>query len=180
MPSIPTVDAARLALAPYLLWLKLAAVLLIVALIFGAGWKAGAGLTEGRWQRAAAKQAADYQATLARAREAERASYAKSNEVSRGLQQDLAAIRAERDRLRNQPVRTVRLYVPAAGPACLPSDRPAAGGRDGATAAAAAPASAAGPDIGRGLYDLTDDGDAREAELAARLTRCQEWAAAGK
>lgn len=175
--NLPTLDAAKLAIAPYTLALKIGAAVLMAALIFVGGWKAGSALIAGRWQRAAAKQAADYQSSLARARETERASYAKSQEVSRGLQNDLAAIRVERDRLRNQPVRTVRVYVPAASPAGLSAASPAAGGRHGAPAAAAEPSATIGPDIGRGLFDLVDDGDAREAELAARLTRCQDWAA---
>jgi hypothetical protein len=176
---LPTVDAARLALAPYLLWVKLAALALIVALIFGVGWKAGASLTESRWLRAAAKQAADYQSSLAHAREAERASYAKRDGVSNALQKDLAAVTAERDRLRGLPARIVRVYVPAAPAASMSANGGAAAGHSGAPAGTPALAGPPGPDIGRGLYDLADDSDAREAELGARLSRCVEgWTSA--
>lgn len=176
---IPTVAAAEAALAPYLLWLRLAAIALMVALIFGAGWRAGSRLTEYRWQRAAAKQAADYQASLAQAREAEKRSYAQRDEVSNALQRDLATIRADRDRLRALPARVVRVYVPAARPASLPADGRPAPGRDGTIAGTAPPAGTPGPDIGRGLYDLVDDGDSREAELRARMDACRTgWATA--
>jgi hypothetical protein len=171
---IPAVDAARLALAPYLLWIKLSSWLLVFALIFGAGWKAGASLTQLRWQRAAEKQAADYRFSLALAREAERASYAKRDEVSNALQKDLAATRAERDRLRALPARTVRVYVPAASATSLPAVAGTTAGRPGATAGTAAPAATLGPDIGRSLYAIVDDGDEREAELRARLTACRD------
>lgn len=167
-------------LAPYAALLKVAALAIVAAAIFGAGWKAGAGLTEARWQRERAKQAAEYQSALTRAREAERAAYAKSQEVSRGLQNDLAAIRAERDRLRDRPARVVRLCPdtdPAAGR--MPAAPGAAGRRDAAAPAAAENAGAPGRDIGGPLYELVDDGDEREAELARRLVACQD-AAAGR
>jgi hypothetical protein len=172
---IPTVDAARLALAPYLLWVKLAVVLLMLALIFGAGWKAGASLTEGRWQRAAAKQAADYQSSVARAREAERASYAKSQEVSRGYQQKLAALDADyRAALgRIGPVRVRNCPTVAGG---LPATGAAASRPTGANDRADIPATAGSDpsrDIGPDLVTLARDAD----HCREQLTALQEWAA---
>lgn len=174
---IPTPAVLQAALAPYLLYIKAAAWLLVVAAIFGAGCKVGAGFTERRWQAAQAAQAREYQSAVERARAAERASWAKRDEVSTNVQAELEAVRAERDRLRRLPARVVRVQVPAADPGRVPGASPAAPGSDGAAAGAAAPAGPAFVDIGRGLYDLADDGDAREAELAARLTACQQWAA---
>lgn len=174
---IPTVAAAQLALQPYLLWIKLAVYAAIVATIFGAGWKTGSSLTTARWEHAAAKQAADYQESLKRAIASERASYAQRDEVSRDLQKDLAAVQAERDRLRRQSARVVRVYVPAPA-GSVPADGGTAP-RHGGAPGPAEPTATAGPDIGRDLYDLADDGDAREAELRARVNRCVEgWAAA--
>lgn len=173
---IPTVDAARLALAPYLLWVKLAVMAIVMALIFGAGWKVGAGLTESRWLRAAAKQAADYQSSLARAREAERASYAKSQEVSRGYQQKLAALEVDyRAALgRIGPVRVRNCPAVAGG---LPATRPAPGRPDAAHDRADLPAAAGSDpdrDIGPELVTLARDAD----HCREQLTALEEWAQA--
>lgn len=96
-------------LEPYLVWIEVGIVAILAVALFGGGWKAGAGLTESRWQRAAAKAEAQHTASLASARVAERASYVKNQEVSRGYQSKLAQITADRDRLRDMPARVVRV-----------------------------------------------------------------------
>lgn len=172
---IPTVAAAEAAVAPYLLWLKLAVVAAVVALIFGTGWKAGASLTESRWQRAAAKQAADYRTSVARAREAERASYAHSQEASRVYQQNLVALdQSYRDALgRIGAVRVCHGAPPAIG---LSTARPAAGGPHGAHVRAdlsAAPRVDPDRDIAPELVTLARDAD----HCRQQLTALQAWAA---
>lgn len=111
--------------------------------------------------------------------ETERAAAAKTQEISRGLQTDLTAIRAERDRLRDLPPRVVRVRVPV--PAAVARPHPAAAGGSGS--AAAGTLAIAGPDgppagldrdIGADLYRIVDDADQREAELAAQVIRLQQ------
>lgn len=93
-----------------------------------------------------------------------------AQKASKEYQDDLSKIRADRAARRDLPARSVRL--------CQQSptvQRPAdTGGPDAAATAAAQPSEAAGPDIGPSLYDLADDGDEREAELAAQIRRLQE------
>ena len=172
---IPTVDAARLALMPYLLWIKLAAVLLVVLAIFGAGWKVGAGLTETRWQSAQASQAREYQSALAHAREAERASYTRSQEVSRDYQSKLAALEGRyADAARS--IGPVRVCVAAAAPAHVPAvsapaSRPHAA--DDRPDVPRAPAGDPGRDVGPELIALVRDADV----CRERLPALQAWAA---
>ena len=170
---IPTWDAVRLAAAPYLVWIKIGIVVLIVTVVFGAGFRMGSGLTEAKWQHAATEQADAFQKALLDNLAVERAAAAANQETSNALQEELAQIRTERDRLRARPVRTVRLCpTPAADG--VPAAAASAGGRDGAAPAPFASSGPTGPDIGRGLYDLADDGDEREADLDARLIACQK------
>lgn len=170
---IPTVDAARLALAPYLLYIKIGIFVAIVAVIFGAGWKVGASLTESRWQAAAAKQAQDYRDNLARAREAERTSYDKAQAASNDYQQKLTDLegkyRAALGRL--GPVR-VRVGPASAGG--LPATGAAPGGSDAARDGADVPGAAGSdPDIGPDLVTLARDAD----KCREQLTALQAWAA---
>lgn len=161
-----------------LAYLRLGIACLAAAVMFALGWKMGSAHASAQLQRAQAASEAKYLSAVERAREAERASYAKSQEVSRALQSDLAAIRGERDRLRAQPARGVRL-CPDADPAGsgVSAAGAAPGRRDAAAAGATKAPGPAGRDIGRPLYELVDDGDEREAELARRLSACQAWAA---
>lgn len=117
----------------------------------------------------------DANTTLQTERDAAR----KTNEVSRGLQNDLTTIRAERDRLRSLPPRVVRVRIPVA--AAVASADPAAPGRPGCSAAgtvalAGEARSGAGVDrdIGPELYAIADDADTREAELGAYIRRLQQ------
>ena len=166
---------------PPWLTLRFAATFVIALGLFAVGWKAGATLTEARWQRVQVKAEREHTTALARAREAERASYAKAVETSRAYQTSLAAIRAERDRLRDLPPRVVRVYVPAK-PASVPAPGAAAGGPGSAAAAAVELAGEAGSgarfsrDIGPTLYGIVDDSDEREAALAEQVRKLQEWA----
>ena len=164
---IPTVAAAQLALQPYLLWIKLAVYAAIVAAIFGAGWKTGSSLTTARWEHAAAKQAADYQSSLKAAREAERASYAKAQQISRGYQDEI-------DRLRSQPiVRTpVRLCRDATNSSRVSATGPTTGGPGPAAPAGGVvsstdgtdPSVRPGPDIGPALRGLARRADEVSAQ----------------
>jgi hypothetical protein len=97
--------------------------------------------------------------------------WTRAQEASDAYQTDLAAIRAERDRLRALPARAVRLCVEPDPSGMLAGD--GAGGSTAAATATAQLALAAGPDIGGGLYGLADDGDARELELGAQLRKLQ-------
>lgn len=166
---IPTWDAARLAIAPWLMWIKIA----FLAAIFAGGYYVGHRMSEAKWQHAATEQADAFQKALLDNLAVERAAAAANQETSNALQEELAQIRTERDRLRARPVRTVRLCTTPAADG-VPAAAAPAGGRDGAAPAPFASSGAAGPDIGRGLYDLADDGDEREADLDARLIACQK------
>lgn len=172
--TIPGLDAAKAALAPYLFWIKVGALLLVVALIFGTGWRAGSGLTEARWQRAAAKQAADYQESLSRAREAERRSYAKSQEVSRDYQAKLVDLEGRyRDALgRIGPVRVRRCPAAAGG---VPAASAGTGGPHAAGDRPDVPGATGGDpdrDIGPDLVLLARDAD----HCREQLTALQTWA----
>lgn len=140
---IPTVAAAQFAMQPYLLWIKIGAVLLVLLGCFGAGAKVGSSLTAARYQAREAQQAREYQSVLARAREAERRSYEKAQEVSRDYQAELA-------RLRDRPVSRVpaRLCVSATAPGRVPATGPATGGPGAAVPAGGVVQPADGPDTG--------------------------------
>ena len=170
---IPTVDAARLALTPYLLWIKLAAVLLVVLAIFGAGAKVGYGFASHRVDALKAEQAQQDQKRAEAAIAAERAYTAKLNEASRGYQAALA-------RLRDRP-------VPDARPVRLCVDAPrvpratAAGGPRSTTAPGGVvhgaidpdPAVRPGPDIGPALQRLAGRAD-EVTEQARGLQAAQQ------
>lgn len=85
----------------------------------------------------------------------------KALDASRGYQDELRTLRANRGKSR-----VVRLCndVPA-----NPPEDGGAGRRDGASPGAGELPQAAGPDIGPDLYGLADDAD----EVAARLRACQ-------
>jgi hypothetical protein len=162
-------------------WIKPAAILILALALVGLGYRIGSGLTEARWQRAQVKAEQAHTASIAAARESELAAYDKSNEVSREYQEDLAKIRAERDRLRHQPVRVVRVYIPA-DPVSLSAAGAAAGG-SGSTAPAAVELAGEARsgvrfsrDVGPELYGIVDDSDQREAELAEQIRKLQAWA----
>lgn len=174
LPAIPTWETAKLAVAPYLMWIKLAIIAAVVLTLYSCGFKAGSAATEAKWQSAAKDQAAAFQRTLTDSIATERRVAQTNQETSRELQTQIIRIQAERDRLRSLPARVVRVYVPAAGPAGVPAAAGADGRRDGAASAPAQLPGPLGPDIGRSLYTIVDDSDAREAELAARLVACQE------
>ena len=170
---IPTVAAAQLALQPYLLWIKLAVYAAIVAAIFGAGWKTGSSLTTARWEHAAAKQAADYQSSLKAAREAEIASYEKSQVISNDYQAKLTDLeykyRAALGRI--GPVR-VRVGSSTAGG--LPKTGTTPGGPDAAHDGTDVPGAAGSDtDIGPDLVTLARDAD----KCREQLTALQAWAA---
>lgn len=176
MFRLPTVAAAQLALQPYLLYIKLAVCTLIVAAIFGAGAKVGSSLTATRYEAREAKQAREYQSALAHAREAERRSYEKAQEVSRDYQTELA-------RLRDRPVSRVpaRLCVSAPAPGRVPAAGTAPGGPSAAVPAGGVVQSAdgtdtgvrAGPDIGpalRGLARRADEVSAQGRAVQAKAS----------
>jgi hypothetical protein len=151
-------------------WIKPAAILILALALVGLGYRIGSGLTEARWQRAQVKAEQAHTASIAAARESELAAYDKSNEVSREYQEDLAKIRAERDRLRHQPVRVVRVYIPA-DPVSL-STAPAAVELAGEARSGVR----FSRDVGPELYGIVDDSDQREAELAEQIRKLQAWA----
>lgn len=165
------------AIEPYLIWARLIAVAIGALAIAGLIWWGASSFNHMRDQ--AARVPALEQAVKAANATVitERKSVAKAQKVSNDLQTDLTTIRAERDRLRTLPARVVRVYVPTRPPL---AGSAAAGGSGAATPAGVALASPTGfpaglsGDIGRDLYGIVDDADAREATLGAQVRRLQE------
>lgn len=157
------------------LTVRLLAAAVLVAATFGAGWKVGAGLTESRWARERAAEAAEYRQALERAREAERAQETKGRQASHDYQTKLAELDARyRDAIgRIGPVR-VRNCPGTAGTV---SGAGQASGRPNAADSGLAdvPREARdAPDIGPGLVLLARDADV----CRERLAGLQAWVAA--
>jgi type II secretory pathway pseudopilin PulG len=181
MIELPTDAVARAALAPYKLLATLVAVIIVSVCLVGLGWKWGASYTRGRQARAEAARVSEYQTSLARARERERAAESHSREVSNVYQGKLSEM-AESYRVALASLPPVRVCrVAAANPAGMPG-RPDTAGRPNATGAAAAPAAAPrapvaeleqGADIGPDLVAIVKDGD----QCREQLIGLQAWAA---
>ncbi len=168
-----TLDPVRIALAPYTLWLKLGAVALAVVLIFGTGWKVGAGLTQARWQRAAIQAERERTAEVERARAAEQAANDHSQEVSR----DYEARLSELDQQRRAAIRRigpVRVCNPVARASRVPAAADPSSRPDGAGARDLVSGPTGGDlerDIGPDLTELAADADRCRLQLGS----LQRW-----
>jgi hypothetical protein len=90
-----TVTAARAAAAPYLLWVKLAAVLLMLGLVFGTGWK----VCDWRWEAKESRELKALQDKLATAQaewDAERQRWERASELTAA---NLSNLEAQKDTL---------------------------------------------------------------------------------
>ncbi len=167
---IPSFDVAQAALAPYLMWVKIGLFALVVAAAGLFAWRVNA-WHHGYLERDAA--VAQEKATRAQAAQTLaqlQTRFDNAQKASQEFQNDVSKIRAERDRLRNLPARTVRVCV--AGPA-VQAAGPGPRRSDGAAPGPTPQPATAGPDIGRDLYGIADDADQREAELAAQIVKLQ-------
>lgn len=163
---------------PVIPWRVVGFVALLLAVMAALAWS----VHQFNDLRATAARVPDLEAALETAADTlnrERKASAATQEVSRGLQTDLDAIRAERDRLRDLPPRVVRVRIPV--PAAVAPADPAVAARSGsaatgtlAVAGPTGPADGLDRDIGGPLYAIADDSDAREATLAAQVRRLQE------
>ncbi len=158
-------------LEPYLVWIRLAAVL-VAALVIAFGV-----VTVKKWHRDSLalasveaerdEIAAQAQAALSILAAQQRAAY----EASEGFQREVQELRD-----RPVPVRTVRVYVPAR--AAVPATGSTAGRPDAGAQASGVVHPGAGPalsrDIGPDLYALTLEADRCSAQLRA----LQGWVAA--
>lgn len=167
-----TPDALKAIAAPYLVYIKIAIYGLAVAALIGLGFKWGWSLASHRYDAAKAAEAAQHVKDLEAAREAERASYEKSQQASAEYQSNLAKLdKSYRDALAR--IGSVRVRVTA--PGSVPQSSPASGRPDATHAGADVPGAAGSDtrDIAADLILLARDAD----QCRQQLTALQGWAA---